>query len=174
MTKTINYNIKSLNFKSHFYYKIVYSKNNNFYKKYCYDQNHKLIYCFMFDRNDNIIDAKIYPHTFLPINNRNQPLNLALRYGTSGYDKYMHLTKTNNNLLQINKISSFQNIINRKLFFHKFKNYNINNIEYFIDTLYSKNRNNIEKLQSLKYINNELYSCKVYNNTNGSKIITYY
>lgn len=87
MSKTINYNIKSLYYKTHFYYKIIYSKNEKFYKKYCYDQNHKLIYRFIFDKNDNIIDAKLYPHTFLPINNKNQPLNMVLKYGTLGYFK---------------------------------------------------------------------------------------
>lgn len=34
MTKIINYEIKSLYYKSHFYYKIVYSKDEKFYKKY--------------------------------------------------------------------------------------------------------------------------------------------
>ena len=101
MTKIINYNIKSLYFKSHFYYKIVHSKDEKFYKKYCYDQKHKLIYRFIFDRNDNIIDVKLYPYTFLPINNQNRSLNLALKYGTSSFDKYTHLTETNNNLLQV-------------------------------------------------------------------------
>lgn len=78
----------------------------------------------------------------------------------------------NNNLLQINMLTSFPNLLNRKIFFHKFKSYNINNIEYFTDTLYCKNKGVIEKINSIKYINNELYSYKLYNN--GSKTITYY
>ena len=180
MPKTINYNIKSLYYKTHFYYKIVYSNDEKYYKKYCYDQNHKLIYRFIFDRNDNIIDAKLYPHTFLPINNKNQSLNMVLKYGTSGYNRYMHLknnnthNNNNNNLLQVNMLSSFPNLLNCKIFFHKFKSYNINNIEYFIDALYCKNNGVIEKINSIKYINNELYSYKLYNNSNNTKIITYY
>jgi len=111
----------------------------------------------------------------LPINNKNKPLNYILKYHLSSYDKYMHLiNNNNNNLMQLDLISSFPNISDRKDFFHKFKSYNINNIEYFIDTLYCKNGGTIDKINSIKYINNELYSYKLYNNYNGTKIITYY
>lgn len=168
MSTTHTYNIISRNYNLKYFYKII--NYNNHSKKYCYDFNHNLIYIFTI-KNNNIIDAKIYPHIFYSINNRNLSIQDNLKYGTVFCNEYYHLIKSYNGLLHYN-IFKYPNI--RFKFYYKYKSYNIGGTEYLIETLYSKENNMLIKLNSKKYINNELFSYKLYNPQNGLKTITYY
>ena len=95
-----NYTITSLNNNLKYYYKI--ENFNNHSKKYCYDQNHNLIFIFTFNKNNNIINVKIYPHTFYSINNSHTSIQNSLKYHTDYCNKYYHLRKTHNGFLHYN------------------------------------------------------------------------